>query len=200
MLLNVRKLHRIIGIILLLPFLAWAITGFVFFVKPGYTDAYDMLIPKTYPLDGSVMIASNPAWLEVRFFRTILGNHLTVRTDAGWIHLDPTTLQVRRQPTEDNIKLLLTDAFSSNPRRYGHISRVADDTVWTDTGVKVILDWNTLSLQQRGKDTDRIDFLYKVHYLQWTGMKNVDRVLGIAGLLLLVTLTVLGARLALKRN
>ena len=36
---KIRKLHRIIGLILLLPFFGWAITGFIFFLKPGYAGA-----------------------------------------------------------------------------------------------------------------------------------------------------------------
>ena len=70
----------------------------------------------------------------------------------------------------------------------------------TDTGVEVTLDWNRVSLQQRGRDTDRIDRLYKVHYLQWTGVKSIDRVLGFVGLSLVLGLTVLGVRLALGRK
>jgi hypothetical protein len=55
-----------------------------------------------------------------------------------------------------------------------------------------------MSLQQRGKDTDRIDLLYKIHYLQWTGVKSVDRVVGFVGLMFVLTLTTLGAWLAFK--
>jgi hypothetical protein len=63
-----------------------------------------------------------------------------------------------------------------------------------------MLDWKRLSLQQHGRDTDRIDRLYKIHYLQWTGEKTVDRILGLAGLVLLLVLTGLGARLAFRRS
>ena len=64
-----------------------------------------------------------------------------------------------------------------------------------DTGIRIDLDWNRLTLSQRGADTDRIDALYKIHYLQWTGMKSVDQVLGALGILLVVALSVLGVRL-----
>ena len=47
---------------------------------------------------------------------------------------------------------------------------------------------------------DRIDALYRIHYLQWTGYKLVDRLVGLVGLLLLVTLAVLGVRLAFGRQ
>jgi hypothetical protein len=55
-------------------------------------------------------------------------------------------------------------------------------------------------LWQRGRDTDRIDLLYKVHYLQWTSVTVVDRVVGIVGIVLVMALTVLGARLAIRRS
>jgi len=68
----------------------------------------------------------------------------------------------------------------------------------TSTGATVTFDWNRLSVSQRSRDTDRIGWFYKVHYLQWTGIAAVDRVLGLTGLTLIVVLSVLGARLLLR--
>lgn len=186
-----RALHRVLGIILLLPFFGWALTGLVFFIKPGYEGAYEVLSPKTYPLDGAVTINPDPAWLEFRYLKTVLGEHLLVRTEAGWSHLNPSDGRPRDKPTEDEVRTLLKDAFSANPRRYGNVSRVSGDTASTDTGVEVAVDWKRLSLQQRGTDTDRIDLLYKVHYLQWTGVTVIDRVVGIVGIALVLVLTIL---------
>jgi hypothetical protein len=157
---NPRKLHKTIGLILLLPFFGWAVTGLIFYLKPGYAVAYDMLAPKTYPLDTAVAIPSMSGWHEARCVRTILGTHLLVRTDSGWQQVHPQTLEQRTMPPEEEMRKLVTDAFTANTQRYGHIARIAGDTVWTDTDVEVILDWNSLSFQQRGKDTDRIDLLY----------------------------------------
>jgi len=195
---RIRRLHKIIGIVLLLPFLGWAITGFIFFMKPGYEGAYEVLSPKTYPLDRTISISPDPSWLEFRYFRTVLGDHLIARTNRGWLHLNPKDMQPRNEPTEDEIKLLLTDAFSANPQRYGEISSISGDTVRTNTGIEVSVDWNRLSIQQRGKDTDRIDLLYKIHYLQWTGTRSIDRVVGLIGIVFVIVLTILGARLAIK--
>lgn len=195
-----RTLHRVIGIILLLPFFGWALTGLVFFMKPGYEGAYEVLSLKTYPLERAVTLNPDPTWLEFRYLKTALGEHLLVRTGAGWSHLNPADGQPRGGPTEDEIRTLLKDAFSSNPRRYGNISKVSGNTASTDTGVEVTVDWKRLSLQQRGTDTDRIDLLYKVHYLQWTGVTVIDRVIGITGIVLVLALTILGAKLALTRN
>ena len=196
---KVRSVHRIIGIILLLPFFGWAITGFIFFIKPGYSAAYESLSPKTYPLD-SVMIASDTTWKEFRYFRTILGGHLIVRTDSGWVHLDPATRKPRIKPNETEIKQLLADAFTVNPLRYGEVSSISEQTIKTNTDIEVQLDWNRVSLYQKGKDTDRIDWFYKIHYLQWTGIKSVDKVVGVVGLILVMVLAGLGAWLTVKRK
>jgi len=195
-----RTVHRFIGLILLLPFLAWAATGFVFFLKPGYAGAYEILTPRTYPLDKAASITPDPDWLEYRYFRTVLGEHLIVRTEKGWLQLNPIDKQPKSPPTRTDIELLLKDAFTANPVRYGDISDISGTTARTSTGVEVTVDWNTVKLQQRGRDTDRIDLLYNIHYLQWTGVKTVDRALGFVGLTLVIVLTILGAWLAIRRR
>jgi hypothetical protein len=194
-----RNLHRAIGIILLLPFFGWAITGFVFFIKPGYAGAYEILSPRTYPLNAQ-SITIDPEWREVRYFRTVLGDHLIVRTEKGWQHLNAATHQPQSMPRQDELRTLLKDAFLANPQRYGDIAEIAGDKVMTTTGVEITIDWNRLSFQQKGKDTDRIDRLYRVHYLQWTGISGVDKVLGFVGLALIVILSTLGAWLAIRKG
>jgi hypothetical protein len=116
------------------------------------------------------------------------------------LHLDPKNNQPRNPPNENEIRTLFADAFSTNPQRYGEIATVNGNTVTTKTGVEVTLDWNRMSLQQKGRDTDRIDLLYRVHYLQWTGVKSIDRVVGLVGIALVLMLTTLGAWLAFKRG
>lgn len=197
---KIRSVHRILGLILLLPFVGWAITGFIFFIKPGYAAAYESLTPKTYALPDSVMIASDSHWKEFRYFRTIIGDHLLARTDSGWVHLDPATRKPRNKPTDAEITALLKDAFTANPERYGEITTIEEGMIKTNTGVEIALDWNRVSLYQKGKDTDRIDWYYKIHYLQWTGIKAVDKVLGLVGLVLVLVLAGLGAWLSFKRG
>jgi PepSY-associated TM region len=194
-----RQLHRAVGLVLLLPLLGWAVTGAIFFVKPGYAGAYESLAVKTHPIDAPLSVANAPGWLEVRYMRTVLGDHLLARTSRGWEHVDPRTLTAKAVPSADDIRALMTDAFSANPERYGHIVALEGTTATTDTGVTVTLDWKRLSLSQHGRDTDRIDRIYKIHYLQWTGIPAVDRVLGVTGLVLLVALALLGVRLWLRR-
>jgi hypothetical protein len=197
---RIRSVHRIIGILLFIPFFGWALTGLVFFIKPGYEGAYEMLALKTYPMTAGLPITSEPEWLELRYLRTILGDHLLARTKSGWIQLNPTTKQQRNLPSDEDLRKLLKDAFTVNPQRYGDISTINGTTVTTNTGVEVSVDWNRMSLQQKGRDTDRIDRLYRIHYLQWTGVKSIDRVAGIVGIALVLVLTSLGGWLVFKRG
>lgn len=74
-----RKLHRWLGVVMLLPLLGWLLTGLVFFIKPGYGDAYASLALRTYPVGDSVVNPS-PDWLEYRVLRTVLGEHVLART------------------------------------------------------------------------------------------------------------------------
>jgi hypothetical protein len=190
-----RSVHRILGLVMLLPLIGWAVTGAVFFLKPGYADAYELLQIKTYPLEANIVIQTDPSWTEVRLVKTILGEHLLARTSRGWLHLDPYSRQTWPEPSADDIDLLVTDAVSINAQRYGRVASIQGNDITTDTGVRIELDWSRLSLTQTGKDTDRIDLLYKIHYLQWTGVSAVDNVLGALGILLVLSLSVLGARL-----
>ena len=189
----VRRIHRVVGLVMLLPLLGWAATGAIFFIKPGYEGAYDLLAVKTYPIDRPVSIAPQPDWTEIRYVKTILGEHVLARSTPGWQHLDAQTLAAKPAPSPDEVRTLVQDALGRNPSRYGRVLTIDGMTVTTDTGVRVTLDWTRLTLSQRGRDTDRIDWYYKVHYLQWTGISSVDRVLGAIGLALLVTLSALGA-------
>ncbi|HXT70921.1 MAG TPA: PepSY-associated TM helix domain-containing protein [Vicinamibacterales bacterium] len=195
----IRPLHRTVGLVMLLPFLAWAATGLFFFIKPGYSDAYASLSVKTYPIDRAVTIVPPPGWREFRVVKTILGDHVLARTDRGWAQFDPQTMQPRPEPAESDLRRLLLDAFSANPARYGSVVEVNRLVATTDTGVHVTIDWGRLSLSQRGRDTDRIDGIYKIHYLQWTGVEWLDRILGGLGLALIVVLSVAGVRLFFKR-
>ncbi|HKS40772.1 MAG TPA: hypothetical protein VJX74_09140 [Blastocatellia bacterium] len=195
-----RALHRILGLVMLLPLIGWAITGSIFFLKPGYAGAYDTPQVKTYPLETNIALEPAPSWLEFRYVKTILGEHLLARTEQGWRHLDPRSLQPRQAPTADEVRALITDALATNPSRYGHIASIEGNTATTDTDVRVTIDWNRLALAQRGTDTDWIDFFYKIHYLQWTGVATVDKALGALGIAFVLILSALGARLFFSKG
>jgi hypothetical protein len=196
---TIRKLHRLLGVLMLLPLLAWAVTGAIFFLKPGYAGAYEILQIKTYPLGSVAPIRPEPSWLEYRRLKTMLGEHLLVRTEEGWRQLDVGTLQPRPAPQGEELMTLFADALPEGSSRYGHLSHVEGVSAATDTGISLTLDWNRLTLSQRGRDTARIDRLYKIHYLQWTGVAAIDKVLGASGVLLVLMLSLFGARLLLRR-
>ena len=96
--------------------------------------------------------------------------------------------------------VMLLPSLAANPTRYGEIVAMTGPVATTDTGVGVTIDWNRLSLAQRGRDTDRIDGIYKIHYLQWTGVDWLDRILAGLGLALIVLLSLAGGRLFFKRG
>ena len=195
---NASRYHKILGLVLLIPLFGWMLTGVVFLVKPGYEAAYEKLSVKTYPIETDINIPANERWLEFKYLKTIIGKHLLVRRDDGWQHLDPETFQVVNFPSADIVNLLLSDAIGENSNRYGNIISINENQARTDTGVHLTLDWQKLSLQQRGRDTRLISWLYRVHYLEWSGNTIFDKFLGGLAIIMLMTLTLLGIKLFLK--
>jgi len=195
-----RKIHRLVGILLLLPFVAWSTTAIFFLVRPAYTEAYEQLQVQQLPMDNIVQFVPDPAWLEARFSRTVLGEHLLVRDAQGWQHLHSFTLDPRPGPTGDELRLLIEDATRHNRERYGTVETVSGMNAVTDTGVEISVDWDSLRMSQRGPDTRWIDRVYDIHYLRWTGFEIFDRIFGLFGLFLLMYMTYSGARMALGRR
>mgnify|MGYP006919621126 CR=1 FL=1 len=168
--------------------------------QAGLRGAYESLTVRTYPLTDAVAVTPEPDWREVRHLKTVLGTHLLVRTDAGWQQMDPATMQERVAPTADEVRALVEDALTANPTRYGAIAAADSTTITTDTGVRVTVDWDRLALSQRGLDTDRIDGIYRIHYLQWTGIAWLDRIVGAVGLVLVLGLSFAGVWLLTRRR
>jgi len=198
-LLRIRALHRALGLVLVLPLVLWAATGLLFHLKPGWSAAYAPLALPARPLEGTLTVPEGADWLEVRGLRTSLGAHWLVRTRAGWQHLDE-RLQPFPEPDGPRLEGLVDEALASDRGRYGTITGREGEAFLTSTGARIELDWPSLRLSQRGRDTDRIDALYRVHYLQWTGVEALDRPLALAGLVALVVLALLGLRLAFPRR
>ena len=201
--------------VLLLPFMAWSATGLFFLLRPAYEQAYELLAVKQYPLVSPAGETSTPIgpptqadfdlepgadWKEFRWLRSVLGLHLLVHRDDGWVQLDPATLDERPWPGDEDLRRLVTDAMSQNPGRYGQIAVFEGRRMTTNTGVDITFDWNTLSYTQQGRDTRGIDQVYRIHYLEWTGIAAIDKVLGVTGLLLLMYMTVTGFRLIFRHD
>lgn len=185
---------------MLLPFVAWAITGVFFFIKPGYSGAYDQLSVKTYLSIKSLTLPNDNLWSEVRVFRTILGRHLIVKSNDKWLHLNADTYERKQAPTVDEITSLVNDAINVKSLRYGEVTTVDALSAITSTNIRVTLNWENMTLRQQGEDTDFINTMYKIHYLQWTGITSIDKVLGIVGLGLVLILAALGIKLSFKRK
>lgn len=195
-----RKIHRLIGLILILPMFGWTITGVIFFIKPGYKQAYEQLSIKTYPLEIQLVVNPIKEWSEVRLVKTILGHHLLVKTNGKIEHLDPISLQTKKRPTSSQYKLLIEDTLSKNKERYGELVYIDGNNAQTSTGVEIKLDWLNLRLSQKGNDTKLINILYKIHYLQWSPFNGVNLIFGVLGLLLLATLTIFGVKLYIEKR
>ena len=195
----IRKQHRLLGGILLLPFIAWSLTGVFFLVRPAYEQAYSVLSPKTYSAD-QINISAQPEWQEMRLLKTVLGLHLLVKQEGGWQQLDPDSLEVRATPVEADLVSFVEDAISQDTLRYGELLPGESDPFRTSTGVTIAVNWDSLSLYQRGADTRWIDRIYRIHYLQWTGIAFLDTILGVAGLLLLLLMTATGSAMLLRRE
>jgi hypothetical protein len=93
---------------------------------------------------------------------------------------------------------LISDTIAQNHDRYGELLDSKKNPYVTSNAVEIRMQWNTLGLQQYGNDTRWIDRLFRLHYLQRTGVKTLDKFLGIFGLLLLIVITFTGVRLLLR--
>lgn len=197
---NRRKIHRLTGIFLLLPFVAWASTAIFFLVRPAYDQAYEQLQVRHQPLPPMLQVSPQDQWQEIRLFSTVLGNHLLVRESGRWQHLNADTLAPWPQPETVDLIRLLDDAFAGNPERYGRVVNVENNTAVTDRGIQIGINWDSMSLSQSGRDTYWINKVYDIHYLRWTGYRPFDQVFGLLGLLVLMYMTYSGARMAFVRR
>lgn len=198
--LNLKKIHSILGLILVLPIIGWIFTGMIFLFKPGYGEAYQQISPKFYTIDQYDFTIPENSWSEVRVVKTILGDHLLVKAEHQWQHLNLASFKPAPLPsTKDQIRFL-TDAISSHSERYGTVEGKEGDVYVTSTGVELSLNWDTLSIYQSGNDTKLINLFYKIHYLQWLGNKKANITLAVVALSLLLLLILYGVVLYFRRR
>lgn len=186
---------------MLLPFITWAITGVFFFVKPGYSEAYEKLPITTYPSITQFTPIIDNKWSEIKIIRSILGEHLLVKNeDNKWSHLNKATMEPIKLPSTHQVERLIKDAIKHNVERYGEVVSIDGLTISTSTQVNITLNWTQMRLHQKGQDTEFIQMMYQIHYLKWTGIEAVDNVLGIIGLALVMILALLGTLLSFQRS
>ena len=87
--------------------------------------------------------------------------------------------------------------------RYGAVRSIAVTEENVDVafagGAIVSVGRRDLSLSQHGGDTEWIDRLYRIHYLQWTGVPSIDRPFAVIAIVATGVLAALGLWLARPR-
>jgi uncharacterized iron-regulated membrane protein len=188
------RVHRWLAIVLVILLVAWTVTGLLFHLKPGWDGAYDRLSieRRSGGLAREALATTLPGvpFDKLEYFNTAIGPLYRLQTADGLQLFDAVTGAKRSPLDETACKTLALDAVSrsSFKGRYGEVASVESDkdTVYVRFrgGAVVEVDRTVASVYQHGGDTGRIDWLYRVHYLQWTGNATVDKGIVVAGLLL----------------
>lgn len=196
---RIANLHRWFGLGLFVPLLVWAVTGLLFQLKPGWSRAYEMLsmeqpLPETMPtVVGIDALLRAPAGAapcaprRVELLNTVLGLVYRVRGGACAGIFDAVTGRKRALGPAEFARIA-EHIVATHPgyQRLPTPAVVAGDaasaTLKFRDSITVTLGLQDWTLSQRGADTDRIDWWYRLHYLQWTGNRAVDRVVGMVGL------------------
>lgn len=208
-----RRVHRWLAIVLAVPLVVWSVTGLLFHLKPGWDRAYDQLSveepgPAITPAELVVLTpmltAEKVERLEV--FATAIGPLARVTTQNATELFDVADGRRVSPLSVADARGLALDAIARSRHRssYGDVTRVES----TDHAVKLVLANDVVvevarddaQISQRGGDTDRIDWLYRIHYLQWTGNRIIDRVLAVLGLVLIWAVLVPGVVLFVRRG
>ncbi len=204
------KAHRWLAIGLVALLVVWSVTGLLFHLKPGWDRAYDQLSVErgdtTLPLQQLIPMTSlgSPSIGRIELFDTVLGPLYRLRTSTGTELVDARTGRPRTLDVSD-ARALVADAVARSPHHaaYGEIANVAvaDATarVTFAAGPIVEIGLHDARVSQRGRDTDRIDWLYRIHYLQWTGNPTFDRAFAIFGLVLIWAVMIPGIVLFVRR-
>ncbi len=196
-----RRLHAWLAIVLAVPLICWSVTGLLFHLKPGWARAYEQLSVERDGRLSAAQLAPLPPTLtfdHAELFDTALGPLYRVHQGAVTTLLDAHTARVRSPLGIDDARLLAVDAVSRSRSAadYGapDSATVGDDVIHVAFAAGRIVDVgrSDASVTQHGADTARIDALYRLHYLQWTGIKTIDRILAVAGLGLIWATVVFG--------
>lgn len=205
-----RGAHRWLALALIAPLVVWSLTGLLFHLKPGWGRAYDL--PSIERADAlAVARLVPPAQLvvdgeitHVELFTTALGPLYRVTTARGPALYDATTGARRSPLSADDAAALIRDAVARSPHAAAYGATIAPPAVaeravtLAYASAVVELGRDDGALQQRGADTDRIDWLYRLHYLQWTGQRTLDRALGIVGLVVIWAAMIAGVVLFVR--
>lgn len=216
-----RRFHRLLGLILVLPLALWVFTGLLFHIKYRYDEAYEALaIPHPSQPDWSKAKASPASVIESGIAEgpLVLGVHPSGRLvyygklGAKPVVVDAATGEELSQASQEEGRAWLATALANSPHaaRYGQV--VASETTTSRSmrtgtqdpalvvhmsGSKVVrVDLVTGEIAQTGALNDFIDATYRLHYLQWTPWKPVNILMELASVVLVLVLAATGLRMA----
>jgi uncharacterized iron-regulated membrane protein len=203
------KAHRWLAVLLVVLLAVWSVTGLLFHLKPGWDRAYDMLsAERGGPLHPAQLVAPATVGDDItglELIDTALGPLYRVTNAAGSFLVDASTGTRRSPLSEADARTLALDAVSRSKHQvaYGQVGSVTsrEDAVVLvfSGGATVEVSRADARMSQRGHDTDRIDWLYRIHYLQWTGNKTIDRAFAMFGLALIWAVVIPGLVLFVRR-
>lgn len=187
------RIHRWLALGLLVPLAVWSVTGLLFHWKPGWDRAYDQLTAdRGTVLEPRALVAASELGIaaprKLELFDTALGPLWRVTTATGRELHDARTGQRRPPLSTAEARSLALDAIARSPHHaaYGEVRAVEEDAAEVRLrfagGPVVTVGRADARLAQHGPDTERIDGWYRLHYLQWTGHRGVDRALALVGL------------------
>ncbi len=223
---SARAAHRVAGAGLLLPLVLWIGTGLLFHVKPGWGEAYEALAappPGAPPWErvvfspaavkarglldpGPVTLAAHPSGL-VAYFGCRGGRAAAVDGTSG-DPIPPASKDVARAFALAAISASRHAAsygaiVAAEPARHHSALTGTEGPAFlfrTSGGKRVLVDRVTGEVSQSANLNDRIDLLYRIHYLQWTPWKPVNISLVLTAMLLALLVAASGLRLALTRS
>jgi hypothetical protein len=189
-----------------LPFALWATTGLLFHLKPGWDRAYERLsIESQEPtLDAAVLIdvmsilGNGAPATRVELFGSVLGPLYRISRAGGTSLVDGQNGSLISPLSRAEGLRLVDNAVARSPHRDAYGERIAVKfeskqlRVRFKGGRTVSLNRNSGELAQKGSDTDVIDWLYRIHYMQWTGQVWADRILSTTSIVGVWLVTMLG--------
>ncbi len=204
---RLRGAHRVAGLFLAGPLLLWIATGLLFLARPGWDAAYEALsAPPPGPLPWERVVFS-PAMLKARGLLdpgpVVLAPHPSGlvafygRRGGLPAAVDGTSGEPIPLAGEDAARATAAAAVdaSRHAARYGPLLARAEATTHrsaltgsddpafrfrTAGGHRLLVDRVTGEVSQESALRDRIELLYRIHYLQWTPWRPVNTALVVA--------------------
>jgi hypothetical protein len=220
-----RRLHRLLGLVLVLPLVLWIATGLLFHVKHRYGEAYERLVvPHDQEVDWSRARLSPAEVIERGLARAPLALAVHPSGRVAYfgalgdspVAIDASNGEAIEPATDDVARAWLSAALASSPNAARYGDEIAHDSanerssltgvldpcfVARTSGTKTVtIDRLTGEIRQTGALNDFIDATYKVHYLQWTPWEPLNIALVLLSIPVAFLLAFTGVRMALDKG